>query len=79
MMVGWDAACAAVALWAGFVLRLGDFSLPSAVHWWYLLVPAIVVPPVFWFCGLAALIAGLYINATRPGAVRDLFTPRPQS
>jgi FlaA1/EpsC-like NDP-sugar epimerase len=52
MMVGWDAACAAVALWAGFVLRLGDLSLPSAVHWWYLLVPAIVVPPVFWFCGL---------------------------
>ena len=52
LMVGWDAASAAVALWAGFVLRLGDPALPPAARWWYLLVPALVVPPIFWGFGL---------------------------
>lgn len=28
---------------------------------------------VFWFCGGAALVAGLYVAATRKGAVRELF------
>jgi acyl-[acyl-carrier-protein]-phospholipid O-acyltransferase/long-chain-fatty-acid--[acyl-carrier-protein] ligase len=28
---------------------------------------------VFWFCGVAALAAGSYVAATRPGAIRDLF------
>jgi len=52
LMVGWDAASASVALWAGFMLRLGDAALPPAGRWWYLLVPALVVPPVFWAFGL---------------------------
>jgi acyl-[acyl-carrier-protein]-phospholipid O-acyltransferase/long-chain-fatty-acid--[acyl-carrier-protein] ligase len=57
--------------WIGILISSGVQALFGALH----------RPPeeVFWFCGLAALIAGLYINATRPGAVRDLFTPRPQS
>jgi FlaA1/EpsC-like NDP-sugar epimerase len=52
LMVGWDAASASVALWAGFMLRLGDAALPPAGRWWYLLVPALVVPPIFWAFGL---------------------------
>ena len=34
------------------MLRLGDPALPSAARWWYLLVPAAVVPPIFWAFGL---------------------------
>lgn len=30
---------------------------------------------VFWFCGVVALAVGLYVAATRPGAVRELFRP----
>lgn len=30
---------------------------------------------VFWFCGAAALLAGIYVAATRPGAIRQLFAP----
>jgi acyl-[acyl-carrier-protein]-phospholipid O-acyltransferase/long-chain-fatty-acid--[acyl-carrier-protein] ligase len=30
---------------------------------------------VFWFCGAAALVAGLYVARTRPGAIRALFAP----
>jgi FlaA1/EpsC-like NDP-sugar epimerase len=52
LMVGWDAACAALALWAGFLLRLGEATLPPDARWWYLVVPAVVVPPVFWSFGL---------------------------
>ena len=57
--------------WIGILISSGVQAVFGALH----------RPPeeVFWFCGLAALIAGLYINATRPGAVRELFTPRPQS
>ncbi len=32
---------------------------------------------VFWFCGAAALVAGIYVAATRPGAIRALFNPLP--
>ena len=57
--------------WIGILISSGVQAVFGALH----------RPPeeVFWFCGLAALIAGLYITATRPGAVRELFTPRPQS
>ena len=51
-MVGWDAVSSSVALWAGFVLRLGEAVLPPEARWWYLLVPALVVPPIFWAFGL---------------------------
>ena len=51
-MVGWDAVSSSAALWAGFVLRLGEAALPPEAHWWYLLVPALVVPPIFWAFGL---------------------------
>ena len=34
------------------MLRLGDPALPSSARWWYLLVPAAVVPPIFWAFGL---------------------------
>ena len=52
LMAFWDAACAVATLWAGFGLRLGTTELPSAVRPWYLLAPALVVPPVFWAFGL---------------------------
>ena len=34
---------------------------------------------VFWFCGLAALVAGAFVATTRPGAVRELFARGPRS
>ena len=52
LMVGWDAASASLALWAGFALRLGEAALPPDARWWYLLVPAVAVPPIFWGFGL---------------------------
>ncbi len=30
---------------------------------------------IFWFCSAAALLAGAYVAATRPGAIRELFIP----
>lgn len=30
---------------------------------------------VFWFCGVCALAAGLYVAKSRPGAIKDLFRP----
>jgi hypothetical protein len=31
---------------------------------------------VFWFCGAFALVAGLYVAATRKGAIKALFEAR---
>lgn len=57
--------------WIGILISSGVQAVFGALH----------RPPeeVFWFCGLAALVAGIFVNSTRPGAVRELFTPRPQS
>jgi FlaA1/EpsC-like NDP-sugar epimerase len=52
LMVGWDAVSALLALWAGFALRLGEAALPPDARWWYLLLPSMLVPPIFWSLGL---------------------------
>jgi FlaA1/EpsC-like NDP-sugar epimerase len=52
LMVGWDAVSALLALWAGFALRLGEAALPPDARWWYLLLPSMLVPPIFWSFGL---------------------------
>jgi len=52
LMAGWDASMAAACLWIAIALRLGTLELPPAFAWWYLLLPAAMVPPIFWACGL---------------------------
>lgn len=51
--------------WIGILLSSGVQAVFGALH-----RPS---SEVFWFCGLAALVAGLYVNATRPGAVREFL------
>jgi FlaA1/EpsC-like NDP-sugar epimerase len=52
VMFAWDAFAAALSLYSAVALRLGSFEPPPAMRWWYFLVPAAIVPPVFWLFGL---------------------------
>ena len=52
LMVGWDMAAAAVCLWAAVALRIGSPEFPGPMPWWFALMPAVVLPPVFWGFGL---------------------------
>ena len=48
LMVAWDAGAAVACLWLAVVLRLGVVKAPEPLPWWFLLLPAAVVPPIFW-------------------------------
>jgi FlaA1/EpsC-like NDP-sugar epimerase len=52
LMVAWDAGAAVACLWLAVVLRLGVVKAPEPLPWWFLLLPAAVVPPIFWAFGL---------------------------
>jgi FlaA1/EpsC-like NDP-sugar epimerase len=52
LMVAWDMLTAVACLWGAVALRLGDPSFPGQLPWWFLVLPAATVPPVFWGFGL---------------------------
>ena len=52
LMVAWDAGVAVLCLWLAVVLRLGALEIPKPLPWWYLVLPAAIVPPIFWVFGL---------------------------
>jgi FlaA1/EpsC-like NDP-sugar epimerase len=52
LMAFGDALASSLSLWLAVVLRLGSPELPPAMPWWYLVVPGVVAPPVFWAFGL---------------------------
>jgi len=39
-------------LWGEVALRLGEVVFPGPMPWWFAVLPAAVVPPVFWGLGL---------------------------
>lgn len=54
--------------WVGIIAAAGTQALlGSTFHFTH--------AQVFWFCGVASLIAGVYVARTRPGAIRALFAP----
>jgi FlaA1/EpsC-like NDP-sugar epimerase len=52
LMVAWDMVSAVACLWGAVALRLGEVAFPGPMPWWFAVLPAAVVPPVFWGLGL---------------------------
>ena len=52
LMALWDMASGMACMWAAFSLRLGTIDPSDHVPWVDLLVPALLVPPIFWGMGL---------------------------
>ncbi|MFM8732886.1 MAG: nucleoside-diphosphate sugar epimerase/dehydratase, partial [Phycisphaerales bacterium] len=52
LMALWDLASGMACMWAAFSLRLGTIDTSDHVPWVDLLVPALLVPPIFWGMGL---------------------------
>jgi FlaA1/EpsC-like NDP-sugar epimerase len=52
LLVGWDAGVAVLSLWGAVCLREGALSMSEHAPWWFPLLPAVLVPPVFWGFGL---------------------------
>lgn len=51
-MVAWDATAGVACLWGAVALRLGEVAFPGPMPWWFVILPAVVVPPLFWAFGL---------------------------
>ena len=51
-MALWDLCAGFASIWAAFALRLGTVDPSNHVPWNDLLVPALLVPPIFWAMGL---------------------------
>jgi len=52
LMASWDAGVGVACVWVAVSLRLGTPVGTERLPWWYLLLPAAVVPPTFWAFGL---------------------------
>ncbi len=51
-MALWDLASGVACIWAAFSLRLGTIDPSDHVPWIDLVIPALLVPPIFWAMGL---------------------------
>ena len=52
LLVCWDACASVLCLWAAVCLREGTLTMSEHVPWWFPLLPAALVPPIFWCFGL---------------------------
>jgi FlaA1/EpsC-like NDP-sugar epimerase len=52
LMALWDLVSGIACIWAAFSLRLGTIDPSDHVPWIDLMIPALLVPPIFWAMGL---------------------------